>query len=298
MIERLIKRIFYEDYWNVGFTNVESSLEIDFENVKWLKSKKKYQFYADPFWIDKNRKIFICETYNYFQGIGKLSIIQMDNNYNIVLEKKIPVYSLHLSYPLIINNEDFYILIPENHYQSKIEAFYLDKNTFDIVKTKVLLNGIKSVDSSFLFHEGFWWMFTNPFPNCDCELKIFKSKDFDSNWELVHDLKFDDKNHRSAGHLFKLNNKIIRPCQNNEETYGGSLIFKEIALLENTYKEQVLTEIYPSQKDYFSDGVHTFNEQGQEIVIDGKKSKVFYFKFLFFFTKKIYKFYFKLKYQL
>jgi len=240
--------------------------------AKWLPDDKKKSYRADPFITTlQNHQVIFFERYNYSTQKGHIAAITIGSESNSEVE--VLNTSLHYSYPFIfINNDETYCL-PEG-YMGKTASAYTINKQLQLKQHRHLLNGVKAIDPSLLLYNNKYWLFctiNNALHNA--QLFIFYSDSLDGEFipHLLNPVKTDISSARPAGSFFEQNGSIIRPSQNCSKTYGGSLMLnKIITLTETEYKEELINEIKPFDKQ-FNKGLHHISINNNTIVIDSKK---------------------------
>ena len=138
-----------------------------------------------------------------------------------------------------------------------------------------LMADVQAVDTTLLYHESRWWLFTamaeneGAFP--EVELFLFYSDELLTREWTPHPRKpivSDVKKARPAGRIFARNGKLYRPSQDGSRLYGYGFDLNEILLLSETeYAERTAASVRPHW-DRKVLGTHTFTREGQLTVID------------------------------
>lgn len=239
-------------------------------------------FWADPFVITKGEEHFIFfEEYLYQSNKAHISLIKIDKDGNcsnpvIVLDKP-----YHLSYPFVFEWQDEYYMIPDTSDNKTVALYKATQFPHQWEFVTNLLENIILIDSTLVYENETWWLFgntaINSFTSTNDQLLLYYSKDlFSKNW-MTHPqnpIATDIANCRPGGKIFRMNNQLFRPAQNNaSRQYGYALsINKIITLNETAYKEEKVSAIIPGKENKLS-AVHTFNFSDRLIVIDGIISK-------------------------
>lgn len=226
---------------------------------KWFIASKKHE--GDPFNLDDleiseppkdtyHADPFLCE--------GKLFYEDYDYDYGRISCDGEVVMDLgfHASFPAVFKDEGKYFMTPERGAIVIYEADDFPRGWRPICQVAEGMWG----DPILYKTETEYFIFAT---REDHKLNIFRSKTLHSGWEEIYN--GEHMNSRSAGHLFWLDGKLIRPVQNCEKGYGEGLIFKEITILPYTEKE--IKRIDP-QKGWT--GMHTFNFDSERVVVDGR----------------------------
>nr|WP_298927232.1 hypothetical protein [uncultured Allomuricauda sp.] len=271
-----IKRRFFFNQWILLFKfEKKRQLSKSFWRFKRIVPPKD-RFWADPFPIEKNGKYYIFfEELIYKNGLGNISVLELDEkgNYSkpsVVLEK-----DYHLSYPFLIEDQDQLWMIPETLQSNQIELYHCEEFPLKWKLEKILIKNIRAVDTTILYHNKKYWLFCNIRENegasTSDELFLFHSSVLATDkWQphpmnpIVSDVRYS----RPAGQIFEYNGHLIRPSQNCAKHYGYGMQLQIIErLTETDYKEVNLQSIHPNwSKDLIS--THTLNHEGKLTVID------------------------------
>ena len=213
-------------------------------------------FQADPFLIEKaGIRYLFFEEFDERKNKGHISVMTFENNHWSP-SKTILELPYHLSYPFMIDVEDEYYMIPETS-ANKTVSLYKAKNfpnewefVMHLVENEAL------IDATLHYEKGKWWLFAckalHPFVSTNDQLFIYYSNDlFSNNWNAhpQNPVITTIENCRPAGKIFRHNNKLYRPAQNNADVqYGYGLKINEIIILnENEYQEKEVLSIDPAQ---------------------------------------------------
>lgn len=271
----LFVKCFAIDKWNIGV--VDQSIEDLVANkklsaVNWLK-EDNVDYAADPFIVkDKNKIKIYYEELNFWEGKGK---IMMMENFDFKTKKNISGITpskIHLSYPYLIHNDQDLFCIPETSESLEIGLYKVDDNNpAKLKKQKILVEGKQFVDSSIIFHSGKYWLFTSV-SGISNQLYIYYANHIDGDY-LPHELNpipVENEACRGAGSLFCIDGVIYRPTQNSSTRYGGSIqMNKVISLTESQYQTETVFEILPDEK--YKMGIHQISFAKDKIVVDGKR---------------------------
>lgn len=271
-----VKRLFFFNQWILMYSfDKKPQFSKSFFRFKRI-SPPKDRFWADPFIFFKDGKYFIFfEELIYKNGLGNISVIELDekggfSEPKIVLEK-----DYHLSYPFLLQEADTIYMIPETAANNQIELYKCVDFPLKWELEKVLMKDVKAVDTTILLHDDTYWLFCNIRENegssTSNELFLFYSDTLlTDNWTshpknpIVSDVEIA----RPAGKIFKYNDHLIRPSQNCAKHYGHGMQLQLIQeLSKENYMEVNLQSIYPNwSKDLVS--THTLNHEGNLTVID------------------------------
>jgi len=248
----------------------------NFGSFKEIKAPKD-KFWADPFVIskDKHHYLFI-EEYLIKAGKAHISVLKLDNKFNLLSCEKILEKSYHISYPHIIKHDGSYYMIPESGSNNTIGIYKCTDFPYRWDFVMNLMENIPARDSTLFFYNSKWWLFSSVIVmNCPTmsfsELFLYYSDDLlSSNWQShpKNPIVSDHKISRPAGNLFLNNDKIYRPSQDCSGHYGKALNISCITKLsEAEYEEVLVKKIEPTWNKKLK-GTHTYNFDDKVIVMD------------------------------
>ncbi|MFD0836293.1 hypothetical protein ACFQ0I_10985 [Mariniflexile aquimaris] len=242
------------------------------DEIKFLK-QPQHSFWADPFIIKhKNEYIIYFEELKK-NGIGRISCLVLDSDFNILKKREIIDKDYHLSFPNVFKVENNYFMIPESSQTNSLQLYECIKFPFEWEFKMNLISDIKLLDAIWIFHDNMYWILANKIDGFEHEnnerLYIYYSKDLFSNKWTPHSNNPVITNAslaRNAGQIYLSNNKMYRISQNCSETYGGNLVVNEITELTiNKYSEIKMNEILPPNGIL---GKHTMNSCDDVTVVD------------------------------
>lgn len=273
--EKFNELIFIEQWQLQYIINKEGRFPQSFEKAEKLVPPKD-RFWADPDVIKKADKYYIYfEELIYPSKKAHISMMEMNARGLITKPKIILQKDYHLSFPFLFVVDKNLFMIPETSQNKTIELYECIKFPDEWILKKILMDGIIAADTNLFYHNHKWWLFTNVKENEGAslydELFLFFSDNLTaSKWNShpQNPIVSNVKSARPAGHIFKLNNDIYRPSQNNSTRYGyGIKINKIIKLNELEYSEEETISILP---DWAKNnlGTHTFNYMTNLTMID------------------------------
>jgi len=273
---KLFNKFFTADKWNIGFVNQTPEDLIRTKRlgpaINWLK-EDKIDYAADPFVIDVNNKPRIYyEELDFWKGKGEIMVI---DGFDFKSKKKVEGIkpdAIHLSYPYLIEEKGDLYCIPETSEAKEVALYLVNKNEpAKLTKIKALVSGKAFVDSSIIYHDHRYWLFTSVSRDHH-SLYIYHSKTLDGQYtgHYQNPIAVEKEFCRAAGNLFKVGQSLYRPTQNPVNRYGGSIIINKIeTLTEKEFKATQQFEILPDLP--YSQGLHNISFTQNMIVIDGKR---------------------------
>lgn len=282
IIERNL--FFYKDIWSIKVGKITDG-KMDSNTLSWLKPSDinyiKAEFIADPFLIkDKNTWYLFYEILLKYSRKGVIGYSYSNDgetwiNGDVVLEE-----DWHLSYPYVFKDKDKIFMIPESAAGGAIMLYKAIKFPDKWVKVKDLIKGCYW-DSSVIYYDNKWWMFTLGNNPSKFSLYLFYSENITGPWKehKMSPVVVNNKRiARPGGRIINNNDKLIRYVQDCEKNYGEAVIEIEIVKLTiDEYKEQekgVILEKSNIKNSWNKDGMHTIdtksiNDCENMVAIDG-----------------------------
>lgn len=304
-IENFFKKIWHKlfevEQWNIGVANcnIAQFLTMPNQKIHWLKNTPLSEFRADSFGLVKGDKKFIFfEKYDRIQRKGKISVLEIGENLDILSEKDVLEERHHLSYPYIFSHAEKNYALVESH-RAKELALYEVSQDLQFKKIKVIFDNLEVVDPSIIFHENKFWLFFSLANEGDAKLYIAYCDRIQGEWKMhpKNPVKNNAASARSAGEIFEHNGILYRPAQNCSRSYGAAIIInKIIQLTTEEYEESEEMEITPNQLGKYPLGLHNIASLGKNItIIDGKKRFFVPHKVFIYLVFKVRKFLIKCK---
>lgn len=277
---------FFKDCWNIGFVT-------DWDNpfshpqklrVKWLSHNYIEGWFADPFLLDVSEEYYevLVEEFNYSTQKGRIDLLTIDrNNCKLVNLKVLLEKPSHLSFPAIIKEGNNIYVCPENSEENGLIIYKFDSKKKELHPIKKLISD-PIVDAIYYkINESHYILATKDAEMLDNKkLIIYKSDNLLGNYSQVETICMDGFYARSAGNIFKIDNKFIRPSQIYEGCYGRGILFSEIEMNSSFCSNEIM-RIY-SDDPLYDLGYHTFNMLENIIVVDGHRfQRPFLAKFYF-----------------
>jgi hypothetical protein len=276
-LPKIYKKLFFYDKWNIGHSaqSPENLIETQqlTNEITWL-CEDHTDYKADPFIISIYDHLHLFyEELKFWRGKGQIVVADGLEYENKKIVKGISEQNIHLSYPYVFESNDRVYCIPETSQMKQIVLYEVDKNKpYILKKIKILKEGGGYVDSSIIYFQGKYWLFTSLTGRYG-ELYIFYADTLLDEFKAhkLNPIVVGCDESRSAGALFIVNHQLYMPTQNPDECYGGSIMINKITLLnESAFKCENCFEIKP--KTPYNVGIHTINFAGNLIVVDGKRS--------------------------
>ena len=270
----IYRRIFCRERWELLF-DLSPQPSRDIYAFRKM-SPPRDRFWADPHVVNKGPNYYIfVEEYLYRRRKGHISVIEMDREGNY--KQAIPVLqeNCHFSFPFVFEWMGHYYMIPESSERKTIDLYECLEFPYRWQHKLTLMKDVKAVDTTVVFVEGTWWLFTaiaeQEAAAPQVELFLFFSKELFTNQWSPHPMNpivSDVRRARGAGRIFQRDGKLIRPSQDCSITYGYGFDLNEIvALSESTYHERTVTSVRPDSRKRIL-ATHTYANQGDLTVVD------------------------------
>lgn len=278
LYELLFKKRFNK--WSL-FIGKGSVLNIKNSNLQELIPPQN-QFWADPFLFSHNDQNFVFfENYDYKKKKGVISCGELTAENKIDKVRDVLSLEYHLSYPYVYREGSNIFMIPETSDNKRLEIYisidFPDK--WELYSTGFEGHGLCD---TFIHKDdnNNRWLFTNKssslMNNYNVELYIYKIDSSKLNKIIPHKRNpviLDTNFARNAGSIFKFQDKIVRPSQQNiNGVYGYGINLRSIDCLSiNEYVESSIKEINPTNIEGFN-SVHHLNTMNDIYIIDGVKN--------------------------
>jgi hypothetical protein len=268
-----VKYLFCFRQWFIAYKFDSDPTEIDqtYYSFKRLIPPKD-RFWADPFPVMRDGKYYIFfEELLYKTRKGHLSVVEVNQKGMVGEPVKILEKPYHLSYPFVFQWNDVYYMVPETGRAGQIELYrcvgFPDRWEFD----RVLVSGVRAVDSTLAEIEGQWWMFTSIIVDGVkelYELHLFHAETPLGPWtpHKCNPVKADARSSRPAGSLLRKGDAWYRPAQVGA---GDAISINRIDRLSlGEFRETPVSRILPGWAENLA-GTHTLNSSDGLTVIDG-----------------------------
>jgi len=267
---------FMIDSWKLGLIekNIEDYIFDNSEtNIKWIGSKDKSKFFADPFICTINEKLCVFfEKFDHNKNVGSIAKFFIDENKKILEEEEIIKDGNHYSFPYIFEKEERLYLIPEQMSKNKVEIYEMDKTSGKIISKNSILNDIQLSDPIIFYHNSKFWLLGTI---DGIKLMAWHADNIHDSWKEHgnNPIKIDISSSRNAGRIFYKDGDLIRLSQDCSKEYGSRIAVNKISeLSKNTFKEEALKHIEPHNDWLYNEGLHTVGFTENFVIIDAKKS--------------------------
>jgi hypothetical protein len=201
----------------------------------------KADFVADPFMIHHEGNWYMFfEILVSRKNKGVIGLATSSDGLSWRYNKVILDELFHLSYPYVFKWKDHFYMIPETARANSIRLYRANKFPEKWTFHKTLLENDRYVDSSIIYFENLWWLFTSN-PKND-RLSIYYAEDLMGSW-IEHPqnpiIKGNDRIARPGGRVIECDDRLIRYTQDDRIIYGNQVWAYEITkLTTELYQEQ------------------------------------------------------------
>lgn len=256
------------DHWHVALRMASGTFKVLHDDGQ--------RFYADPFlqrWGD--RTFLFVEEFSYASGRGVIAAAEVYGDQVPVRPVHVLTRPYHLSYPFVFEHEGAHYMLPETGGNQSLELYRAVDFPWTWEAVGVLMDGAVYSDATLLRHEGLWWLFVTISPpggSTQDELSIFHSETLQGRFvpHPANPVKSDCRSSRPAGRIVRKGDRLFRPAQDCERTYGAGLIWLEIMELTPGRFRECEVARWDGEAELGMGGLHSFDQLGPLQAIDFK----------------------------
>lgn len=287
--------------WSIGIYQLDGEFNFDVtlnKPIKVFNSKiirtvrERVHTNADPFLFVKDDCLYLFYESQSVKKVANIKAYKTWDLENFIDLGIVLKEDFHLSYPFVFEMEGSSYMIPESSNAEDIRLYKFEDFPYGLKNPKILLQG-KYSDSSVIYIEGMWYLFTSSNKGMD----IFFTPDLLRQPLMPHPQNpvcTDAKYARCGGGVVAIGGELYRLAQDCSVEYGKSLhILKINALNEKGYSEELYRENYLDGREKWNrNGGHHLslaNFKGKSIIAtDGKQKDYFINKLmaLYYMAKK------------
>lgn len=236
IFRKTYRELFYHEQWFI-VAGEGRALIPESKQAKWLLNPPADSFWADPFIIEKDNRIWVLlEVLPFSTQRGYLAAIELFADGSHGELQTIMMTDYHLSYPFILEWQDELYLLPEAGASSEAALWKCEKFPTHWTKAAVLLKDICYSDASLIENEGLWWLFLTigEKNTLNDELSLYYADSPLGPWSPhpENPVKSDARSARPAGNLFYQNGVLYRPSQDCSSVYGKATVLNRIDKLD------------------------------------------------------------------
>jgi hypothetical protein len=260
---------FHTDLWRVGIARAQVAALFAPEftatppPVVWLESPRPFTFYADPFGIWRNGRLYVfVEAYDYRSKRGHIEVHEYDAALNKIGQRVALAEPFHLSYPYLWEESGEVYMLPEAHRSGRLTLYRAQSFPLGWEPVCDLLT-LPAIDASLTHWQGRYWLFFALPDDPLGALHIAFADTLTGSWQLhpKNPVLRDPTRARMGGAPFMREGALYFPAQNGQKTYGGSLTLNKIDQLspEDFASHAETTCTPPAWATPFTQGIHTIS---------------------------------------
>jgi len=277
--QRICRRlcsIMLHENWMTGVVDapIEQSLTwTSCPGVRWLGSRSRKRYLADPFAWPGRPDVILCEEYDFATRKGSLRQLTMKEE-AIALEEKLPMpLPGHLSFPFLFAHEGEVYCLPESGEAGCLAILRWENGVF--VPFSTPLGAVAAADSVLFVRQGCFWIgYTDTALGTSDNLNLCFAASLAGPWRLHPENPVRRGAHcsRNGGTPFHVDGTLYRPAQDCSRTYGGAVrIMRVTECTPERYREEEANLIAPEHGGLNPHGFHTLSVYGDKCLVDGKR---------------------------
>lgn len=201
-------------------------------------------FVADPFLAQENGTWYMfLEVLNADTDHGDIAYATSPDGRDWTYQRIVLDEPFHVTYPYVFQWEGEWYMLPETTQANEVRLYKAARFPIEWSYAGTLLEGA-FLDSSILFYDDMWWLFTSPTENASHRMRLYYSKDLLGPWKEHPASPIVDWNAniaRSGGRIIVHDGRIIRFAQDCHPSYGLQVYAIEVTeLTPATYREQMI----------------------------------------------------------
>lgn len=232
------------------------------------------RFFADPIAIEhKGRTVLFVEDFDHDRQKGVISALEFASEGPIGTVHRVLEEPWHLSFPFVMETDDDVWMIPESSANREVALYRADPFPKNWVKEATLLHDIPANDTTIVWRDGLYWLFTTIGAAADAssDLYLFSSSTLFGPWTSheKNPVLRDPRCARSAGRIVARGGRLWRPVQDCGSRYGAALGLAEITDLSARNYAQIVRDVLAPCRAWPGRRLHTLSQAGGFEFIDG-----------------------------
>jgi hypothetical protein len=210
------------------------------------------RFFADPFLVEDAGSVrLFVEVSRVGRHEGSIAALARRSDGRWGPAEPVLDVGRHLAYPHLTTVAGELLLTPDDGSLGAVVAYRADETGRAWQPVATILEGVRATDPTLLEHAGRLWLFvtqTTPGMSPWDELHLYSAVSIDGPWEPHpgNPIVADVRRARSAGCVFRLGDRLVRPAQDCARAYGRRVVLNEITCLERErYAERAIGSIEP-----------------------------------------------------
>lgn len=269
-----LRKILYNQYWNIGFCN-QTPEELIYKRIlkpiQWVKHPYRDRWFADPFILSVSEKeiVVFVEECSIKTPKGIICELHIDRQSMRLKERYVLLErDTHLSYPAIIVEDGIVYIYPENGQSGELNMYEYDSVNHKLINPTRILNEAVA-DSTILHYGEEYYICATKYPDTQKGVYLYKSKSLKGPYVQCEQEPFNVglDSSRPAGNWFVEGKTLYRPAQDCVARYGSALSLMEVSITGISIEEKKKLSIQPVSWRY-NLGIHTLNFKDGFCVVD------------------------------
>ena len=207
------------------------------------------RYVADPFLLRHGATWYMFfEVVDQASTCGKIAYARSEDGWQWTYGGVVIDEPFHVSYPYVFPWQDDIYLVPESGAVKAVRLYRASSFPTRWEFVRPLLVGEPYADSSLLYHDARWWMFTVSDPQRNDSLRLYSAEHLEGDW-TEHPcspvVAANPHQARPGGRVFTHEGRLFRYAQDVVPHYGRQVWGVEITALTPTYYAERLVQEQP-----------------------------------------------------
>lgn len=286
-----LKMCFFEETWQLAVhqnspdesasdASDASDASIDYVGKTAIAGYREIALSKDAIWADPHVQTYLGEHYVFFEKMHRpnqrahIAVAKLDHTGKLGEPQTVLEEDIHLSYPHVFESHGEHYMIPETGGTHNIRLYKADAFPFRWHLVANLIEGVDAADTTLLYYDCRWWMFTNCQSHRSVDerdvLHIYFANDLIGPWQAhpMNPVLTGVDRSRMAGAILTSAGSHYRFSQYGAYRYGYGINISRIEKLSPTeYRETALYRLIPA-KDSPWLGCHSLSFANKFTIID------------------------------
>jgi hypothetical protein len=274
ILKRGVEKAVAVEQWSLAFSFSERDLNPALEGFTRIVPPAERDW-SEPFALEKNGRYYVFFK-EMLRGAAKahIAMLELEPGGRWSAPVRVLERDYHLSHPFVLEHDGQLYLVPESAKNRTVEAYRCVDFPRRWRLERVLLDGVRLVDATFLRAPDRLWMFANGAAGGSAifndELHLFHAASLLDEWQPHprNPVRSDVRGARPAGSLYWRDGALYRPAKICVPRYGAGVTLNRVLRLSpQAYAERAVESIVPPAGGALL-GLHTVNRAGSLTVAD------------------------------
>ena len=274
ILRRSVEKAVAIEQWSLAFSFERRELNPTLEGFTRIVPPADRDW-SEPFALEKNGRYYVFFK-EMLRGASKahIAMLELESDGRWSAPVRVLERDYHLSHPFVLEHDGQIYLVPESAKNRTVEAYRCVDFPRRWRLERVLLDGVRLVDATFLRAPERLWMFANGAAGdsriFNDELHLYHAASLLDEWQphARNPVRSDVRGARPAGALYWRDGALYRPAKNCVPRYGAGVTLNRVLRLSpQAYAERPVGQILPPAGGALL-GVHTVNRAGSLTVAD------------------------------